>query len=70
MNNIFLGGSAIGSPADISEMLEVAAKNKVYGWVQTRPMKEVNQAVVDMENGNARYRYCLVNEKNIAELSQ
>jgi alcohol dehydrogenase (NADP+) len=70
MNNIFLGGSAIGSPADIAEMLELAAKKKVHGWVQTRPMKEVNEAVLDMENGNARYRYCLVNEKNLAELSQ
>jgi alcohol dehydrogenase (NADP+) len=68
MNNIFLGGSAIGSPAAISEMLELAATQKVKGWVETRPLKEANQAVIDMENGKARYRYCLVNEKNLAEL--
>jgi alcohol dehydrogenase (NADP+) len=48
MNNIFLGGSAIGSPANISETLEAAAKEHVHGWVQTRLMKEVNEAVLDM----------------------
>lgn len=68
MNNVFMGGSAIGSPAAIVEMLELAAKDNLKGWVQTRSMKDVNQAVIDMENGIARYRYCLVNEKNLAEV--
>jgi len=68
MNNVFMGGSAIGSPAAIAEMLELAVKQNIKGWVQTRPLTEANQAVLDMENGNARYRYCLVNEKNVAEL--
>jgi alcohol dehydrogenase (NADP+) len=67
--NIYIGGSAIGSPADISEMLEVAAKEHIKGWVETRPMKDVNQAVIDMDKGKARYRYCLVNEKNLSEVS-
>ena len=68
INNVSIGGSAIGSPKDISEMLELAAKQKINGWIQTRPMKEANEAVIDMENGKARYRYCLVNEKNLGEL--
>jgi len=69
MHNISLCGSVIGSPADIAEMLDLAARDHVHGWVQTRPMNDTNQAVLDMEQGKARYRYCLVNEKNLAELS-
>ena len=68
MNNVFIGGSAIGSPATITEMLELAATQDLKGWIQTRPMKDANQAVLDMEEGKARYRYCLVNEKNLAEI--
>jgi alcohol dehydrogenase (NADP+) len=69
MNNVSLGGSAIGSPKDIEEMLELAATQHVPAWIQTRPMNETNAAVIDMEKGLARYRYCLVNEENISELS-
>ncbi|KAH7399897.1 chaperonin 10-like protein [Cadophora sp. MPI-SDFR-AT-0126] len=63
-----MGGSMIGSPKDISEMLEFAAKNNIHPWIQERPMKDANQAIVDMDAGKARYRYVLVNEKNVAEL--
>jgi alcohol dehydrogenase (NADP+) len=59
-----IGGSAIGSPKQIEQMLELAAKKGVKTWNQNRPMKEVNKAVVDMDNGKARYRYVLVNEEN------
>jgi len=69
MNNVSLGGSVIGSPADIAEVLDLAARAHIHGWVQTRPMKDTNQAVLDMEQGKASYRYCLVNEKNLADLS-
>lgn len=57
-----IGGSQIGSPKDIQEMLEFAAEKGIKPWVQQRPMKEANQSVVDMEDGKARYRYVLVNE--------
>ncbi|KAJ9141748.1 NADP-dependent alcohol dehydrogenase (Zinc-binding dehydrogenase) [Pleurostoma richardsiae] len=63
-NGIKIGGSAIGSPEEIREMLQFAADKKVRPWVQTRPLKEANQAVIDMEAGKARYRYVLVNEKH------
>jgi alcohol dehydrogenase (NADP+) len=43
-------------------MLQFAADKQVKPWVQTRPMKEANQSVVDMEDGKARYRFVLVNE--------
>ncbi|KAL9075476.1 MAG: hypothetical protein Q9161_001548 [Pseudevernia consocians] len=57
-----IGGSAIGAPHEIEEMLELTAKKGVKPWIQTRPMKDANKAVVDMDAGKARYRYVLVNE--------
>lgn len=59
-----LGGSIIGPPGEIKEMLELAAAKNVKPWIQERPMKEANKAVVDMEKGDARYRYVLINEKH------
>lgn len=56
-----IGGSAIGPPGQIREMLELAAREKVKPWIQTRPMREANQAVLDLEAGKARYRYTLCN---------
>ncbi|KAH7396668.1 putative zinc-binding alcohol dehydrogenase [Phaeosphaeria sp. MPI-PUGE-AT-0046c] len=57
-----LGSSLIGSPAEIREMLQLAADKDVQPLVEERPMKAANQALVDMEQGKARYRYVLVNE--------
>lgn len=59
---IKVGGSAIGAPWEIEEMLKLAADKKIKPWVEQRPMKDANQAVIDMEKGKARYRYVLVNE--------
>ena len=56
-----LGGSAIGSPKEIADMLELTAQRKVKPWIQARPMKEANQAVIDLADNKARYRYVLVN---------
>ena len=43
-------------------MLNLAAEKKIKPWVQERPLKDANQAIVDMADGKARYRYVLVNE--------
>ncbi|KAK7725056.1 hypothetical protein SLS57_003969 [Botryosphaeria dothidea] len=59
-----LGGSIIGPPGEIKEMLELAADKQVKPWIQERSLKDANQAVVDMEDGKARYRYVLINEKH------
>jgi len=45
-------------------MLQFAADNNVRPWVELRPLKDANKAIVDMEEGKARYRYVLVNEKH------
>lgn len=59
-----IGGSSIGTPKQISEMLEFAAKNGVRPLIQERPLKDANQVMIDMEKGDARYRYVLVNESH------
>ncbi|BGP35910.1 hypothetical protein JCM10296v2_007762 [Rhodotorula toruloides] len=68
MGNVHLGGSAIGSPSTIKEMLELAAKQNIKSWIEKRPMEDVNQAVPDMHASKARYRYVLVNTKNGGKL--
>ena len=59
-----IGGSAIGAPHEIEEMLELSVKKGVKPWVVERPLKEANQAIRDMDGGKARYRFVLVNEGN------
>ena len=59
---IKFGGSMIGSPAEIKEMLELTVKKNVKAWINKRPLKEANEAIVDMTANKARYRYVLVNE--------
>lgn len=66
--NVSLSGSAIGSPAEISEMLELAHKEKIHGWVQKWDLNQVNEAIPAMEAGKARYRYVLVNQENGGKL--
>jgi alcohol dehydrogenase (NADP+) len=58
-----IGGSSIGSPKEIEEMLEFAAKTGVRPWIEKRNLKDANKTIVDMEDGKARYRYVLVNEQ-------
>ncbi|ERS98112.1 zinc-binding protein alcohol dehydrogenase [Sporothrix schenckii 1099-18] len=58
-SGIQVGGSLIGAPDEIREMLQLAADKKIKPWVQLRPMKDANAAVVDLANGDARYRYVL-----------
>ncbi|KAK4502367.1 hypothetical protein PRZ48_005792 [Zasmidium cellare] len=61
MKKAKITGSLIGSPKEIREMFELAAREKVKPWIQERKMSEANQVVVDFEKGLPRYRYVLVN---------
>jgi len=60
--NIKIGGSLIGAPIEIEEMLQLAADKKIKPWIEERPMKDANQAIIDFNEGKPRYRYVLVNE--------
>ncbi|KAF2744510.1 putative zinc-binding alcohol dehydrogenase [Sporormia fimetaria CBS 119925] len=62
-SGVNIGGSLIGSPSEIREMFELAAEKQVKPWIEERPMKDANKAIVEMEEGKARYRYVLVNEQ-------
>jgi len=61
-NGIKVGGSAIGSPWEIEEMLQLAVDKKIKPWVTKRSMQDANQAVLDLKAGKPRYRYVLVND--------
>lgn len=61
---IKFGGSAIGPPAQIEEMLKLSADKKVKAWINKYSMKDANKAIQDFEAGKARYRITLVNEKH------
>ncbi|KAF7552905.1 hypothetical protein G7Z17_g3956 [Cylindrodendrum hubeiense] len=63
--SVNIGGSLIGSPEEIEEMLQLALDKKIKPWIETRPMEEANQAIVDLEAGLPRYRYVLVNGKHL-----
>ncbi|CAD6441261.1 1071a22c-be2a-4603-bca0-27b9a8fdb051 [Sclerotinia trifoliorum] len=65
LKNLTIGASLIGPPHEIRDMLALFAEKGVKTWVNNVPMKDANQAIVDMEEGKARYRYVLVNEKHI-----
>lgn len=45
-------------------MLDLSVEKKVKPWIQKIPMKDANKAIVDMNDGKARYRYTLVNESH------
>lgn len=49
---IGIRGSGIGSPREISEMLQLAADKKIKPWIEKRPMKEANQAIQVCSSGS------------------
>ena len=58
------GGSMIGPPWQIEEMLKFVDQKKLKPWIENVPMKEANKAIVRVDEGKARYRISLVNEKH------
>lgn len=61
MSQVTICGSAIGSPAEIVDMLEFAAKHNVKPWLQTYPMSEAPKAIEDFNAGKPRFRFVLKN---------
>ncbi|KAK9458175.1 hypothetical protein V1511DRAFT_491950 [Dipodascopsis uninucleata] len=59
--NVHVLGSCLGSRAEISEMLALAATNGIKSWITTYPMDEVNEVLKLMEANKARYRFVLCN---------
>ncbi|KAL8735113.1 MAG: hypothetical protein Q9166_000989 [cf. Caloplaca sp. 2 TL-2023] len=62
LNGTSISFSDSASPGNIREMLELAAEKGIKAWTQVKPMKQVNEAVRDMEEGRARFRFVLENK--------
>jgi uncharacterized zinc-type alcohol dehydrogenase-like protein len=56
-----IAGSNIGSPRDLREMLEVAARHNIQAITERFPMKDANTAVDRVKKNQVRYRAVLTN---------
>ncbi|KAI7892710.1 chaperonin 10-like protein [Mucor mucedo] len=61
MSQVNICGSAIGSPAEIEDMLKFAAEHNVLPWIQKYPMKEAPKALEDFNKNLPRFRFVLEN---------
>jgi len=55
-------GSQLGSPEEVVEMLELAAKHKIVAKIEVFPMSEVNTALKKVEKNQVRFR-CVLKAK-------
>jgi len=56
-----IAGSPTGSPRDLHEMLDVAARHNVKAITESFKMKDANEAVKRVKNNKVRYRAVLAN---------
>jgi uncharacterized zinc-type alcohol dehydrogenase-like protein len=57
-----IGGSPVGSPARIAEMLAFAGRHGIAPVTESFPMSRVNEAMERLKSGRARYRIVLEND--------
>jgi uncharacterized zinc-type alcohol dehydrogenase-like protein len=56
-----VSGSPTGSPRDLHEMLDVAARHGVKAITESFPMAKANEAVAKVKKNQVRYRAVLGN---------
>ncbi len=56
-----ISGSPSGSPQDLHEMLDVAARHGVKAMTESFAMEKANEAISKVKKGKVRYRAVLVN---------
>jgi len=56
-----IAGSPTGSPGDLHEMLDVAARHNIKAMTEVFPMKEANAAIAKVKKNQVRYRAVLKN---------
>jgi uncharacterized zinc-type alcohol dehydrogenase-like protein len=56
-----IAGSNIGSPRDLHEMLDVAARHNIKAITESFPMKNANEAIAKVKKNQVRYRAVLAN---------
>ena len=54
-----VGGSPLGNPATINQMLDFCARHDIEPVTEEFPLSEVNEALEHLESGKARYRIVL-----------
>jgi alcohol/geraniol dehydrogenase (NADP+) len=57
-----IGGSPIGGPADILNMLDFCSRHGIEPVTEEFPLSKVNEALAHLESGKARYRIVLQND--------
>lgn len=57
-----VAGSNIGSPEQIKRMLKLVEEHKLESWIEKYDMEDINQALIDFEKKDPRFRYVLVNK--------
>ncbi len=62
MNQKSVTGTATGSPAVVTKMLEFCARHNIEAVTENFPMSKINDAFAHLEAGNARYRIVLEND--------
>jgi uncharacterized zinc-type alcohol dehydrogenase-like protein len=56
-----IAGSPTGSPRDLHEMLDVAARHNIKAMTESFPMKDANKAIAKVKKNQVRYRAVLAN---------
>ena len=56
-----ISGSPIGSPHQLREMLDVAARHGVKATTEAFPMAKANEAIEKVKKNKVRYRAVLAN---------
>jgi alcohol/geraniol dehydrogenase (NADP+) len=56
-----IAGSPTGSPSDLNEMLDIAARHNIKAITERFAMKDANQAVAKVKKNQVRYRAVLAN---------
>ncbi len=64
LKQIEITGSLICSPSQMRNMLRFAAEHDIKPWVEEIEIADANQAIRNMEAGQARYRIVLCNRDN------
>lgn len=54
-----IGGSPLGSPAAVGQMLEFCTRHRISPMTEHFPMSKINDAFEHLRNGNPRYRIVL-----------
>ncbi|KAI8095606.1 chaperonin 10-like protein [Thamnidium elegans] len=62
INQVSISGTAVGSPAEMQEMINFAAEREIKPWINKYKMSDINKAIADFRAGLPKFRFVLENE--------